>query len=176
MATESLFQLRSFWWPLNNHWLQVMALDIINGHSAYWCPVNRHQCQSIALGYPTGKSARCGNAPQSKIHNLSPNLKITNVVGWKDPDHKRLSESCQEIRQTNSAFLRFQFFSANVCWVLIIPQLLIFDFRTYCNTFWIIFGTSRKSTKSGPSGPLFITEMLQQIQANMKALSKNIIL
>ena len=41
-------------------------------------------------------------------------------------------------------------------------QIANFDFRTYRNTFWIIFGTSHKSTKSCPLYPLFITKTLQK--------------
>ena len=37
-----------------------------------------------------------------------------------------------------------------------------FDFRTYCNICWVMFGTSRNVTKYEPSGPLFITEILQK--------------
>ena len=49
--------------------------------------------------------------------------------------------------------------------VLIIPKLLINDsWLIDCNTFWNIFGTTKTVTKSGPSGPVFITRILQQIQ------------
>ena len=33
-------------------------------------------------------------------------------------------------------------------------KIASFDFRTDCNTFWIIFGTSNNVTKYRPSGPL----------------------
>ena len=39
-----------------------------------------------------------------------------------------------------------------------------FDFWTYCNTFWMISGTAKKSTKSGPPDPAFITNIFQKIQ------------
>ena len=48
------------------------------------------------------------------------------------------------------------------------------DFRTYRNTFWIIFGTAKKSTKYRSLGPLFLTETLQGIQ-QMETFRKNII-
>ena len=35
---------------------------------------------------------------------------------------------------------------------------------TYSDTFWIMSGTSKKATKSGPVDPVFITTTLQQIQ------------
>ena len=41
-------------------------------------------------------------------------------------------------------------------------QMSIFDFQTYCNTFCMISGTSKKSTKSGLSDPVFITKILQK--------------
>ena len=50
------------------------------------------------------------------------------------------------------------------------------DFRTYCNTFWIIFGTSNKKRAKWPPVPLFITEILRKIKRNMDAFYKNIIL
>ena len=43
-------------------------------------------------------------------------------------------------------------------------KMVDFDFQMDCNTFWMISGTSKKSTKSGPSGPLFITKIFQKIQ------------
>lgn len=39
-----------------------------------------------------------------------------------------------------------------------------FDSRTYSKTFWIIFGSSKAFTKSGPLHSLFITKALQRIQ------------
>ena len=46
--------------------------------------------------------------------------------------------------------------------------------RTYSNTFWIIFGTSKNVTKSRPPRPLFITRILQNIQENMDTFYTNI--
>ena len=43
-------------------------------------------------------------------------------------------------------------------------KMVKFDFRTYCNTRWIIFGTSNMFTKYGPLHSLFITKTLQKIQ------------
>ena len=53
-----------------------------------------------------------------------------------------------------------------------------FDFRTYSNTCWIMFGTSKMFTRSGPLHPLFImTRKLQTIPANpQKACNNNIFL
>ena len=42
-----------------------------------------------------------------------------------------------------------------------------FDTQTYCNTFWMILKTSKKSTKYGPSDPVFITKILQKIQEQL---------
>ncbi len=39
-------------------------------------------------------------------------------------------------------------------------QMANFDSQIDCNTFWMIYGTSQKSTKSGPSDPVFVTKML----------------
>ena len=36
------------------------------------------------------------------------------------------------------------------------------DFRTYCNTFWNIFGTTKDVTKCGPSDPVFITKIFKK--------------
>ena len=44
-----------------------------------------------------------------------------------------------------------------------------FDSRTYRNTFWMISGTSKKSTTSGPSDPVLITNIFQKIQENTGA-------
>ena len=41
------------------------------------------------------------------------------------------------------------------------------DSGTYCNTFKMIAGTSKKSTKSGPSDPVFINKMFQRIQEKL---------
>ena len=37
------------------------------------------------------------------------------------------------------------------------------DFRTYCNTFWNIFGSTKMVTELGPSDPIFINKMFQNI-------------
>ena len=42
-----------------------------------------------------------------------------------------------------------------------------FDSRIYCNTFWSIFGTTKKVTKSGPSDPVIITKILQKRIGNI---------
>ena len=39
-----------------------------------------------------------------------------------------------------------------------------FDSRTNCNTFWMISGTSKNVSKSGPSDPVFITKIFQKLQ------------
>ena len=44
--------------------------------------------------------------------------------------------------------------------------------RTYSNTFWIIFGTSKNVTKCRPPGHLFITKILQTISENMDTFYK----
>ena len=49
-----------------------------------------------------------------------------------------------------------------------------FDFRTYCNTSWVIFGTPKKTTKYGPVDPVFITKAFQKIQENPTNIIKNI--
>ena len=48
--------------------------------------------------------------------------------------------------------------------------------RTHCNTFWIISGTSKRSTKSGPQDPLFITKTFEKIQEKSPNILKDIIL
>ena len=44
-----------------------------------------------------------------------------------------------------------------------------------CNICLVIFGTSPKMTKYRPSGPLFITEVLQEYKKHMETLYKHII-
>ena len=44
----------------------------------------------------------------------------------------------------------------------IAPKKANLDFQTYCNTFWMISGTSKTSTKSGPSDPEFLTKIFQR--------------
>ena len=39
----------------------------------------------------------------------------------------------------------------------------------------MIYGTAKKSTKSGPSGPIFITKILQKIQETYGNIFENII-
>ena len=56
-------------------------------------------------------------------------------------------------------------------WFLIIPEWLINDFG-WIAIFVVMCGTSKKSTKNGPSDPLFITEILQKIQENMETIYK----
>ena len=55
----------------------------------------------------------------------------------------------------------------NVFWSVLgglnYSQIANFDFRTYCNIFWI-YGTFKKSSKSGPSDPVFITTIRQKVQ------------
>ena len=89
---------------------------------------------------------------------------------------QKLSLTGPKIRQNNSAsfllFLVFQclfrgFGGLN-------SQMANFDSRTYCNTFWIIFGTFQNVTKYGPSDFVFITEILQQLQENMETCYKHI--
>ena len=46
-------------------------------------------------------------------------------------------------------------------------QIANFDFRTDCNTFWMISGTSKKSTKPGPSDPVFINKTHFNNKENM---------
>ena len=46
------------------------------------------------------------------------------------------------------------------------PQMANVDFRTYCNTFWNIFGTIENVTKTGPSDPRFITKILNEYKKN----------
>ena len=53
-------------------------------------------------------------------------------------------------------------------------KMAYFDCQTYCNTFWMTSGTSKKTTKYVPSGPVFITKVLQKIQEIM-GTSLNII-
>ena len=43
-------------------------------------------------------------------------------------------------------------------------QMAKFDFRTYCNTFWMISGATKNVTKSGPLDPIFITKIFQKKQ------------
>ena len=45
--------------------------------------------------------------------------------------------------------------------------MVIFDSQTYCNTFSMISGTSKKSSKYGPSDPVFITKIFQTLQENI---------
>ena len=47
--------------------------------------------------------------------------------------------------------------------------------RTYSNTFWIIFGTSKCFTKSAHLQSLFITKTLKRIQEHPQTSSKQII-
>ena len=48
-------------------------------------------------------------------------------------------------------------------------QMANFDSWTYCNTFWMISATSKNSTKSGPSDPVFVTATFQNRQGNLWA-------
>ena len=49
-----------------------------------------------------------------------------------------------------------------------------FDSRTYCNTVWNIFGTTKPVTKSGTSDPVFITKILQKIQEQYENILEHI--
>ena len=61
-------------------------------------------------------------------------------------------------------FLGFFIIIISFFWGLNYSQMANFYSRTYSNTFCMISGTSKKSTKSGPSDPVCITKTLQQIQ------------
>ena len=50
-----------------------------------------------------------------------------------------------------------------------------FDFRMDCNTFWMISGTSKTSTKYGASDPVLITKILQKIQEKHGNIVENTI-
>ena len=45
--------------------------------------------------------------------------------------------------------------------------------RTYSNTFWIIFGTSKKSIKSGPQDHVFMTKTFDDYKKNPQASNPN---
>ena len=72
-------------------------------------------------------------------------------------------------------FLRFFIYVLGGLGGLNYSQMANFDSRVDCNTFGMISGTSKKSTKSRPSDPVFITKLLQKIQENMGTSLDNII-
>ena len=59
-----------------------------------------------------------------------------------------------KIRQEHSVIFLLVLVFQNIFWGgfwgLNIPKTVNFDSRTYCNTFWEIFGTSKLFTKPGP--------------------------
>ena len=68
-------------------------------------------------------------------------------------------------------------------WLFLVVNVFVFlggnyfkianlGYRTYCNTFWIIFGTSKKRTKYRFSDFSFITRILQKKRKNMHTFHK----
>ena len=50
-----------------------------------------------------------------------------------------------------------------------------FDFRTYCNTFWIIFGTPKNRQNMDPRTPYVLQKCLKTYKKLMEAFSENVI-